>query len=48
MNFCAVGGFTPNTPASQTFTIAFAFSMLLLQATYVRARVMHIAAMLAC
>ena len=49
MNFCAVGGFTPNTPASQTFNIAFAFSMLLLQATYtVRAPVwrMYLVALL--
>ena len=34
LNFACVGGFTPNTPASQTFNISFAFSMLLLQATY--------------
>jgi hypothetical protein len=33
-NFACIGGFTPNTPASQTFNVAFSFSMLLLQATY--------------
>ena len=33
-NLCCVGGFTPHTPAGQTFTVAFSFAMLLVQSAY--------------
>jgi hypothetical protein len=36
LNFACVGGFSPNTPASQTFNVAFSFAMLLLQARCLR------------